>query len=574
TRALYLREIGSKEWVQRPIHGLPFYNDYVATPQDVWIAPGEQGPPLDPLYVQVPPVDPNDPLPGVTLSISRYLRYAYMDSKLETMPNAAVNPTAIVHIRNEQGQSEEYELQALNPDKAVVAQGNLQMLWVKSDDDIKRLMETPRLHVEIVPAGAATLPEIPDPLPPDASQPDPAASQPQEFDLPITSTLARDPDLKFQAIPGTDYSFRVERIQPNLKLDTGTVTVAIVEFKSPTRHFRRWVFERPEIAKDFAVDEKTSGHDEPIELDTELQTAILPPSIQTAPLAVLMGPGENDLALVMNLDMIPVLHAIQRGEPVPLGNGVTMRVDEASIHPVRIQKPFIVPRSQQNKNVAAGMSMIQLDAPTPSGSASIWLRYHEFAFENEGEVLRRFPYQPGLLQIPMADGSVKAYEFMFSRERMPLPAPVALDDFILDSHVGGYSGTEGSIRDWTSVITFNKDGTWDEPRKVSVNKPCEFDGYWFYQAQWDPPDEARFSGDTSSAGLNYTVLGVGNRNGVHVQLAGACIAVLGMIYSFYVKPMIRRRRQLAVQHNLTALKASAAQRRGTPSEILLSERET
>jgi len=39
------------------------------------------------------------------------------------------------------------------------------------------------------------------------------------------------------------------------------------------------------------------------------------------------------------------------------------------------------------------------------------------------------------------------------------------------------------------------------------------------------------------------VLGVGNRVGVHVQLAGCCIAVLGMIYAFYVKPVIKRRRQ-------------------------------
>ena len=42
--------------------------------------------------------------------------------------------------------------------------------------------------------------------------------------------------------------------------------------------------------------------------------------------------------------------------------------------------------------------------------------------------------------------------------------------------------------------------------------------------------------------MNYTGLGVGNRNGVYVQLAGCCIAVAGMIFAFYVKPMIKRRR--------------------------------
>ena len=54
----------------------------------------------------------------------------------------------------------------------------------------------------------------------------------------------------------------------------------------------------------------------------------------------------------------------------------------------------------------------------------------------------------------------------------------------------------------------------------------------------------------ASSGLNYTVLGVGNRNGVHVQLTGCIIAVLGMIYAFYIKPVIKRSRQRRVQAGL------------------------
>ncbi len=39
----------------------------------------------------------------------------------------------------------------------------------------------------------------------------------------------------------------------------------------------------------------------------------------------------------------------------------------------------------------------------------------------------------------------------------------------------------------------------------------------------------------------YTVLGVGNRHGIYTQLAGCTIAVFGMLYAFYVKPVIKRR---------------------------------
>ena len=76
---------------------------------------------------------------------------------------------------------------------------------------------------------------------------------------------------------------------------------------------------------------------------------------------------------------------------------------------------------------------------------------------------------------------------------------------------------------------------------VSVNDPSERNGYWYFQSQWDPPERAT-ENSPAVAGLNYTILGVGNRNGVWTMLAGSVLSVIGMIYAFYVKPMIKRRR--------------------------------
>ena len=97
---------------------------------------------------------------------------------------------------------------------------------------------------------------------------------------------------------------------------------------------------------------------------------------------------------------------------------------------------------------------------------------------------------------------------------------------------------------------------------MSVNSPVEHNGLWFFQAQWDPPDEARAEGEAASRGLNYTVLGVGNRNGVHFQLIACCIAVSGMIYAFYVKPVIKRRKQAEV---LAGLARGTLSVKGTPN---------
>ena len=48
------------------------------------------------------------------------------------------------------------------------------------------------------------------------------------------------------------------------------------------------------------------------------------------------------------------------------------------------------------------------------------------------------------------------------------------------------------------------------------------------------------------------MLGVGNRHGVNTMLLGCCLSVLGMIYAFYVKPVIKRRRHRAGYAAVTA----------------------
>src|SRR5690606_13453759 len=47
--ALYVRERGQTEWAQRPLRDLPKYQDYLVDHDDVFLAPGDPIPPLDPL---------------------------------------------------------------------------------------------------------------------------------------------------------------------------------------------------------------------------------------------------------------------------------------------------------------------------------------------------------------------------------------------------------------------------------------------------------------------------------------------------------------------------------------------
>ena len=523
SRAVYLREVGQKEWVQRAIHDLPRYNDYIAASDDVWQAADDS--PLRPhpiTDVEVPPQDPKDPLPNVTFRVSRYLRYANLESRRRVDPNGALDPQVIVRLNSPRGDSAKMDLVAFDPAQNNASNGKVVFAWVSSNEKLEQLKNRtdPIIRFTVPGAGIAV-------------------------DETVLETVGDDSNLAFKPIAGTVYSYRVQSLQDNLMIGEKPVSIAIIELRSPQRTVKRWVFDDGTVPnRDMAMTEGLSQHDAPLDLDQGIAAVYRPGNRPPAPIMILAGPGENDLGVMVTmLEGQPRYQRVQVGETVPLVEDVTLTIDKYAPRTLNETKPFLVPREQRDRDVREMMSMIRLDIPLQGGTGtSVWLPYHHFPFSSPEEVLRRFSYRPQTLTL--ADG--RQIEIMFSRERLPLPAPVVLDDFQVASHIGGFTGQTSSIMDWISMVRFaNGDGL-TEPMPVKVNHPAEFRGYWFFQAQWDPPDSPRFQGDTGSRGLNYTVLGVGNRNGVNVQLAGACIAVLGMIYAFYVKPILKRRRQAAV----------------------------
>ncbi|RME38836.1 MAG: hypothetical protein D6788_06625, partial [Planctomycetota bacterium] len=205
------------------------------------------------------------------------------------------------------------------------------------------------------------------------------------------------------------------------------------------------------------------------------------------------------------------------------------------IHAREEIRPFIVPPASRDRDAGETFSMIRLEVADGGERQVRWVPFHQYALPSDDYAYAgRFRYAPVTFRAP--DGTT--VEVMFSRERLPLPAPVALEDFQLDTHIGGYTGQALTIRNYISKLRFLKDGKWTEPRTVRVNGPTEFGGYWYFQSMWDKPPNGMPQG-----GMNYTGLGVGNRNGVYVQLFGASLAVAGMIFSFYIKPVLRRKEE-------------------------------
>jgi hypothetical protein len=221
--ALYLREVPSGgaapgPWVERPIDGLPLYNDWVADLDSVWIAAPAELPRARPLALPVPaadPPDPADPLPGVTIDIDTYLRYAQLDTRRRAGGDV-FDPTVHATVRRtDVGRSETYELVALDPRRFMEPGGRLVFTWAPTEKRYEDLLARTASILRITV---------------------PATGKHLEVEL---AAPARDDDtVPFAPIEGTEYSYRVRDWYDRMAAGDTVLSVAVVELRAGER---RWV---------------------------------------------------------------------------------------------------------------------------------------------------------------------------------------------------------------------------------------------------------------------------------------------------------------------------------------------
>ena len=498
--AIYLRELSGDgtpltPWIERPIHNLPRFNDYIAGYDDVWSARNTT-PELPPLSIKVEPQD-NDP-DGVDFIVNSYLRYAFMKSQVAS-GGEELFPVVWVTLRKGSEAVQSVEMYAFDPGSSTADMSLMTFRWLGSEDELAGLEKS------LLPAINATIGDT-------------------------EHAIGIAPTEDFQQIDDSEYAYKIKSVQNNLNIGGTIVSLAIVELRHDDKTWERWVFDNPSMNRD-VIDGAQHDKSSAKFIDDNIKMTY---SSGAAPITIVGGIEDNSYRLLTTISGdTPTSTPLVVGEPFPLTEEVTITIDRAETHTFSDTRPMIVPPQQRDPSASNMYSMIQVVIPSNEGTVSTWLPYHHYAFESPKELVRRFQYKPAVLRLP----SGKIIEIMFSRQRTELPTPVALKTFEVDSHLGGFTGSTSSILNWRSIVTF-LDGS-DSTLAVSVNDPKPYGEYWFFQSQWDPPDSA-------SQGLNYTVLGVGNRHGVFTMLLGCCLTVAGMIWAFYVKPTIRRKRQQAV----------------------------
>ncbi len=503
TWALFVRRVGETTWLERRIEGLPRYNDRVGSRELVFTDPHE---PLTLRAIDLPVgAAAADALASASVRITSYLRYA-QEQRRWIDGGERVNPVLQLKVAAENSPVQSYELLAFDPAHNEALDGNLRFVYVPDSARLKQLPTDSRAVLRIrVPSSHVAL------------------------DVPLTpQSLGAPPS----AIEGTAFSYRVLNLHDDLALPgrESPVSIAVVEITTPESTFRRWVADQPELTRDMREGNADPHSVEAGPVDARIEMTYQP---RSAPLIFAAHPG--GLYFAFNGPSGRVIgREVRAGDSIEVVPGVAVQVESYMPAAVAEVKPYVVPPSQRQRNAEESFAMIRLEVDTGRGVQSKWLHFNQYVFPDEQyHYGGRFAYSPERFRL--ADGSQA--EVIFSRKRAKLPAPIAMEDFALDTHIGGYSGSTSTIRNYVSRLRFFDDGKWSEPTPIAVNHPAEHGGYWYFQSTWDRPPQS-----DPTAGMNYTGLGVGNRRGVHVQLAGCCIAVSGMIFAFYVKPVLKRRR--------------------------------
>jgi hypothetical protein len=508
TAAVYVRPAGSEAWSQRQLEGLPHYHERIGDHADVW-GSRELGLPLERLRLPGEPVEADDGLPDVDVVVTGYLRYATMRARWKD-GGARLNPVLGVML-DVAGQTP-HDLDLAAFDAAAHRSGGIDFAWVESAEELAERTHAgvARLHIE-VPEHEVVL----------------------DVDVPDEAMAAG----VFEAIGSSPFAYRIGNRVDSLPLRDGrVVSVVLVEIRTPERTFTRMVADDPSSTHDMGPAADSSGH---TNTTTDERIAM---TYHSAPgrssLTVFAGPEPIGFKVAWGSRLL----SAQLGERLALNDEVALTLKYLYKNARRERRPWIIPLAERDREVRKSLSMVQVELSSGDWRHTEWLPYHHYVFPSA-------QYRSGFLRfapttVKMPNG--RAIELLFSRRREPLPSAVALHDFTLLTHQGGLIGRNSNVRDYVSQLCFaDNTGGWSEPLQMSLNKPAERGGFWFFQSFWDAPDQ-------NSAGMNYTGVGVGNRNGVYIQLLGTVIAVLGMIYAFYIKPIILRRHRDRVYSELGA----------------------
>jgi hypothetical protein len=384
-----------------------------------------------------------------------------------------------------------------------------------------------------------------------------------------TETLFVSPG-KSYVLGKTGYTLAVEQFFPNWKLanenaQLPALTLMVKANGSGTsREFRRMVLSGRSTQTDFILDGSPIGKRQSQPIDSKLLITYafsnpfnLVSSDTPVRHTIVTSSTGKMIHFVTGMSQSSDARDLKSGDRITVGD--EEHHDEIQIirndHARPVQLVQVVPIAQRDRNadVAGQFQVIRVRVSMGNWSEELAVPFQPFAGDSDP----RLSWGDASVTIPETRGLLR---MQLSRMQYPLPASVTLEKFELVQYPGG-NNLLGPMRDFKSTLRIAdlRDPTRQLVDVAHMNHPIYYDnGEWlFFQAQWDPD------------GQRYSVIGIGNRPAVRMMLTGCGMIFVGLIYAFYIKPIIiRRMKRNALSRALGKMNPPQVSKQ--PSELVAS----
>jgi len=363
----------------------------------------------------------------------------------------------------------------------------------------------------------------------------------------------------------TGYSFTVENFNPAFPMSgTGEmvkILTLLVKNTNPggVAEFRRMVIDGRPLQTDFKLGEAGAGpmgkrQKAPLDNNLQINYTFNDPNR-------LISPDGGERHLLITAEEPGITHLVVSGDGAataaplspagefPVGpDGGKITISAARFDHLRRRETVVdVPKVKRSRDEVGVMQILTLRVKSGEWQQIVNIPYVPFAGEIDS------PWG-GVKQIDLPGTTVKL-QIALGNSRRELPAKLTLQNFELVNYPGG-TINDNLFRDFRSTLKVVDRESGEESVGVAkMNSPIYFAGgdWLFFQSGYDKQSMS-------------TYIGVGNRPGTGVMTFGCILMAVGLLYAFYVKPVIiSRRKRKAIAIAMASGKMKNTKKKETPS---------
>lgn len=328
-------------------------------------------------------------------------------------------------------------------------------------------------------------------------------------------------------IEGTDYKLTVEELRENWPLMTAgfqnaRTPIALVWVETPEQSYQRSVLQRyPELNQDRDRAGKKISPDKNL-VDDNLELTYFDASHDHFMLVA--GEGLSPTLIHTSPGGKRAVSIARGGETTRSESGAAFALASFIEKPSFEMKPVVIPERSRRAfgTVRRGESLVRVYLRAKDGDweRHVWVPFSMYNTRHDGTEATVVRDVPGMGEVRL----------VYGRAERPMPARLALEYLQTDFYPGRQQPSG-----WTSYFRFQTSDGQVHRARAYLNNTARVGEWTLFQSQ--------AAGDHES----WTVLGVGNREGVWSMLGGCVLITLGMIYAFCVKPVLVRRRREAIE---------------------------